>query len=126
MSEEDLMDEAVINEEEAIEDVSPGFDVTDAISQLTGNWTYPGNFLSEIVIEPGDAFDQVVARDLADQHWSYGDATVHIDSWDDVNRVQIDISFNTGVRVSGTVSEDFATIEWNNGTRWERGDGVTG
>ncbi|XGB41719.1 MAG: hypothetical protein LVS60_15965 [Nodosilinea sp. LVE1205-7] len=119
MSAEDLIDEA--SQAESVEDLSPGSDVTDAISQLTGSWTYPGNFQSDIVIEPGDASDQVVARDLADQHWSYGNATVRIDSWDDVNRVQVDISFNTGVQVSGTVSQDFATIEWDNGTRWERG-----
>ena len=119
MSEEELINEELVDQVSP-EEVSSEPDVTNAINQLIGDWSYPGNFLSEIVIEPGDAFDQVVARDLADQHWSYGDATVRIDSWDDVNRVQVDISFNTGVRVSGTVSEDFTTIEWDNGTRWER------
>ena len=49
MSAEDLIDEA--SQAESVEDLSPGSDVTDAISQLTGSWTYPGNFQSDIVIE---------------------------------------------------------------------------
>ena len=115
-----MSEEELINGEEPVDEVSPGSNVTDTINQLIGNWSYPGNFLSEIVIESGDAFDQIVARDLAKQHWSYGDATVRIDSQDDLNRVQIDIFFDTGVFVGGLVSEDFNTIEWDNGTRWER------
>jgi len=115
MSEEELINEDLVDEV-SLEEVSSESDVTDAINQLIGDWSYPGNFLSEIVIESGDTFNQVVARDLAEQHWSLGLATVQ---WD-AGRIQIDISFDTGVSVGGFVSEDFTTIEWDNRTRWER------
>jgi hypothetical protein len=113
-------EEALMNEETLIEEESREPDLAEVINQLTGRWSYPGNWLSEIVIESGREPDQIVAMDLAEQHWREGMATVRVGSWDDLTRVQIDIVFDTGVSVGGVVSEDFTTIEWDNNTRWER------
>jgi len=113
-------EEASMNEEILIEEESREPDLAEVINQLTGRWSYPGNWLSEIVIESGREPDQIVAIDLEEQHWREGVATVRVGSWDDSTRVQIDISFDTGVSVGGVVSEDFTTIEWDNDTRWER------
>jgi hypothetical protein len=115
MSEEELM-----NEEELREEGSLGPDLTEVINQLTGRWSYPGNWQSEIEIEPGRDPDQIVARDLAEQHWCEGIATVRLASWDDFTRIQVHIVFDTGVSVGGVVSEDFTSIDWDNDTRWER------
>jgi hypothetical protein len=120
MNEEELTNEDEQIEEELLEKEPLGPDLSEVINQLTGSWSYPGNWLSEIEIEPGDGPDLIVARDLAEQHWSRGDATLRVDYEDDVYRIKVDIFFDTGVSVGGVVSEDFNTLEWNNGTRWER------
>ncbi|MCX5966010.1 MAG: hypothetical protein NT070_23665 [Cyanobacteria bacterium] len=89
------------------------FDALSISSDLLGDWTCPGSNQSNIFIEPGEAADEIIARDPMGTYWSEGVAKVSDDG-------AISISFNTGVSVNGTPSEDLNRIDWSNGTVWYR------
>lgn len=89
------------------------FDALSLASDLIGHWTYPGSRPVNIIIEPGEAPDEIIARDPQGTHWSEGWAKVSDDG-------VIEISFNTGVSVNGTPSDDLNRINWSNGTVWYR------
>jgi hypothetical protein len=89
------------------------FDASSLALDLLGNWNCPGSHQVNILIEPGEAPDEIIARDPMDMYWSEGVAKVSDDG-------AIEISFNTGVSVKGTPSEDLNRIDWSNGTVWYR------
>lgn len=125
MSEENLtQDENFLNENELgnTEWQEKEHDTADnlasLINHLSGTWSYPGNFESVIVIEAGCVPNEISVRDLTRQHWSEGTGIVSVDASDDRPICTIDMSFDTGVSVAGTLSDDLTAIHWENETVW--------
>ena len=83
------------------------------VPKLIGNWECPGSDQFELLIDLGDTGDQFIVRNATGEHWSEGTATV-------TENGSIFICFDTGVNVTGQLSEDLNQMDWDNGTVWYR------
>lgn len=83
------------------------------VPKLIGTWECPGSGQYELDIVFGDTDDQFIVRNPTGEHWSEGVATV-------TDEGAISISFDTGVNVTGQLSDDLNRMDWDNHTVWYR------